>query len=89
MPAGAARAADEVEGVAYLDPGWRGKQVQRRAKAEGRQHYAVLVEELRTVLETPCPDDDVTERFDGSVLSEKNGYVLAARSDGPSGLRGH
>ena len=69
--------------------GWLGKQVQRRAKAEGRQHYAVLVEELRTVLETTCPDDDVTERFDGSVLSEKNGYVLAARAGGRSGVRGH
>jgi hypothetical protein len=56
--------------------------VQQRAKSEGgRQHYAVLVEELAAFVQSECgARDSVRTSFDTAVLSEKNGYILAART---------
>lgn len=60
--------------------GWLGKAVQKRAKAEARAHYPVLVEELAALVQSECGSRDTVEAsFDTAVLSEKNGYIFAAR----------
>ena len=59
--------------------GWLGKQVQARAKQQGRDHYKVLCEELAGMLGADrelC----VAVVYDIHVLSPKNGYILAYRN---------
>ena len=83
----------EALGSMILSPcclkGWMGRDVQRRAKEAGCSPYATLCETLRALAagddlaatERPAGAPiEVTLAFDASVLSPKNGYVVAARA---------
>ena len=59
--------------------GWLGKQVQKRAKELGRQHYSVLCEELGGMVGS----ESTIVHYDDQVLSPKNGYIMCSKPKNP------